>query len=407
MSRPALHTVEALTKIIDSQCGNASWTLAAARGGVSVPTLNRWRDLSANGDPAFIIEWCGVAAQFASQLARARLVFMSQVEAAALNRAHRGTREKVFYQGKPSWRLDHRYETFSDDDLQTLGLSHEDRYEHDEITGERVQHFVEHDPPVELVKTVLAAYGRRYQSTQHLDVNQTVALGVTMVGNRPKPVQLEHKPVAERVGIPTEIPGVFEEVREAAEPKISNDLLDTKVPSELNQRTHDAPTRSESAIQSASHPVRGNPAINHDPDNPVRKALLAEMEIRDRRIAQERAAGLRPAHALPTPTPPQAGPDDDIDDTTGERVAAPAPPTMDAVGLELHNIKDKLRKNLPLSALHRQVAAALARGDDAGARTLLGYRAPTDREGIGAGTPGARGASLTGGATRGQPTKVV
>jgi hypothetical protein len=394
MSRPILHTIEALTKILDSQCGNPSYAVAAARAGCSVQSLFRWRQASANGDASYNLSWMDIEASFASHLALARIIYMGQVEAAALDRALRGTREKVFYQGKPSWQLDPRYENWSDDDLQTLGLSNEDRYLHDDLTHSRIQHEVEHAPPVELQKAALAAYSKKWQATSHVDVNAQVALGVTMVGNRPKPsIYVTPRPAQiERKGAPTEISGVFEEV--VAEPKIPH----VEVKPDIVEPTSDVPTV----------PVRGNPAVDRNPDSKIRQELLAEQEIRSRRVAQESAAGHRPAHA-PPPTPPELLPDIDRDlSDDGTTPTKPAPPTMDAVAEKIHAVKKKLRDNVPMSAIERQVAAALKRGDDDGARKLLGYRAPRDGEGLGAGSPGAGGAAIaTTASTRNAPQKMV
>jgi hypothetical protein len=324
----------------------------------------------------------GIEASFASHLALARIIYMGQVEAAALDRALRGTKEKIFYQGKPSWQLDPRYETFTDDDLQTLGLSNEDRYLHDELTHSRIQHEIEHAPPVELQKAALAAYSKKWQPASHVDVNQTVALGVTMLGNRPKPVDVTPRPAQiERKGTPTETPGIFEEIPHV---EVKPDIVE--------------PT-SEALSETKSD------GVDRNPDNPMRRALLAEMEIRNRRVAQERAAGQRPA--MTPPTPPEMKPDIDRDlSDDGTPPVKPERPTMDAIAEKIHEVKRLLHENLPMSALQRQVAAAIKRGDENGARALFGYRAPLDSEGPGTGHVPAGGASLTG-AARGSPQKMV
>jgi hypothetical protein len=388
MSRPPIHTFEALTKILDSQCSNASFSIAAARAGVSVTSLNRWRNMSANGDPAFILEWMGQEAQFSSHLALARLQFMASMEAAALNRAHFGTTEKVFYQGRPSWVLDPRYEGWSDERLADNLLDNEDRFIHDEVTHARVQHVIEHAPPVELQKAALSAYAKRWQPATHVDVNQTVALGVTMVGARPKAIDVTPKPAQiEHVGKPTEVSGVFTEVAPVEESPHTDTHTDD------SQRTGEPLTTSP--------PDK----IDRSPENPVRVALLAEMENRNRRIEGERAAG-----KLPTVAPVSVAPATDpegIDDMTGERIAAPAPPTMDSVALAIHAIKKKLHDNVPMGPIERQVANALRRGSEADARTLLGFR-PSEQDGLGAGkVPPGGAAVVTSASTRGNPVKMI
>jgi hypothetical protein len=388
MSRPPIHTVEALTKILDSQCSNASFSIAAARAGVSVTSLNRWRNMSANGDPAFILEWLGQEAQFCSHLALARLQFMASMEAAALNRAHFGTTEKIFYQGRPSWKLSHAVEGMSDDELEAFGMTNEDRYEHDPVTHARIQNEIEHAPPVELQKSALAAYAKRWQPATHVDVNQTVALGVTMVGARPKTIDVTPKPAQlEHVGRPTETSGVFEELVEPVK------IPPAQVSTDDSQRTS----------EHGSNPPPDK--IDRSPDNPVRVALLQEMENRNRRIAGEIAAGKLPPQAPPVSVAPAIDPEG-LDDMTGERIVKP-PVSMDAVALAIHEVKFKLHKNLPMSAIERQVAAALARGSEADARTLLGIRPNRDHEGIGAGKVPPGGAEVTGTARRGSPMKMV
>ena len=420
MSRPPLHTVEALTKVLDSYCGNPYLTVAAARANVSYPSLMRYRDLSANGNETYILEWNGVTAQFASHLARARTMYMEQVEAAALDRAHRGTREKVFYQGRPSWVMDPRYEGWTAEMLADNLLDNEDRYMHDKVTHARIQHEIEHPAPVELQKAALQAYSKRWASQAHVDINSVVSLGVTMVGNaKPKLVDVTPKPAQiEHVGKPTEVSGVFDEVAPSAsaadahpappdaaaasspapvedeipQPKSFNDFERVIAPETVANRTSGLPTQDK---------------IDRSPTNPVRIALLAEMENRNRRIEQERAAGKLPPVAPIASPEMRPDPDRDLDDVTGERVKAPPPPTMDSAAEQIHAIKKKIRDGVPLGPIERQVKNALDRGSIADARTLLGIR-PAERDGIGAGTVPAGGAAVvTSASTRGNPMKMV
>jgi hypothetical protein len=325
----------------------------------------------------------GIEAQFASHLRVARDIYMAGVEANALRRAERGTIELIFHHGQPSWKLDHRYEGWSDEDLRDLGLSNENRYQH-RTDGDhgRIQNSILHAPPVELVSKALQAYSRRWASQQHIEVDQRATLGVTILGDaKPKAIDVTPKPLqVEHVGRPTEVSGVFEEV---VKPKLSNDLVATSDHPEHQNRTGEALSEPKSD------------GVDHSPDNPVRVALLDQME--SRRIRLEAEASKRHGPAVAPPTPPEMKSDVDRDlPDDGSTAPKPAPPpSMDKVGEQIYEVKRLLHSNLPMSAIQRQVAAALNRGSTDDARKLLGFKPTNDREGIGRGNVPAGGAELT------------
>ncbi len=302
---------------------------------------------------------------------------MSSVESAALLRAERGTVERVFYQGRPSWKLNHKFESWSDEEMTALGFDLEERFEHDPVTHARIQHTIEHPAPVELVKAALQAYSKRWAAQSHIDVDQRVALGVSIVGGEklktiadvtPKPVQVEHR------GTPTEIEGIYNEVQPP----------DVAATSRLEQLE----------LAANSSPV----APHDDPSNPITQDTRAREAAR----AASLAAGIKPPPVAPLPLPIEMRPDPDHDlPDDGSTPTKAAPPSMDAIAERIHSIKKKVRDNVPLAAIERQVAAALRRGDEKGARTLLGYRASGDNERLGRGDAPPGGAELTAGRTSG------
>lgn len=391
MGRPTKHDEATLTKILDSQCSNPSFEVACARARISEASFWNYRFASLQNDPAYILTYLGIEAQFASHLVRCRDIYMATVENAALLRAERGTRELVFFHGQPSWKLDHRYEGWTDEMLADNLLDNEDRYIHDEVTHARIQNFILHAPPVELVSKALQAYSKRWATQTHVDVDQRVSLGVTVVGGKPKTIDVTPRPAQiEHVGKPTVVSGVFEEI---VEDKLSNDVEATRVHPEAVERTSALPSEDK---------------IDRSPTNPVRVQLMAEMENRNRRIEQERAAGKLPP--TPPPLPQSRSIDDDIDDVTGTVKAAPPPPTMDDAATQIYAIKKKIHDGVPLGPIERQVKAAIDRGSLADARTLLGIR-PGERDGIGPGNPGPGGAAIVSdgrpGSRPGNPVKMV
>jgi hypothetical protein len=190
-------TPEKLIKILDLFCSCAVIRRVCAMAGIGESTYFEWWSRSRKDDPAFEVEFLGVKQQCAEALKVSRDIFLAHTEATFIERSRYGTREKIFHQGGPSWQLDHKFEFWTNDEMTNLGFDLEERFLHD-AEGNRLQHFIEHAPPVAATLATLAAHSKKWQAKTDLTVSGKVALGVSVIGAR-KPTPAIAAPELQRV----------------------------------------------------------------------------------------------------------------------------------------------------------------------------------------------------------------
>lgn len=114
-------------------------------------------------------------------------VTVESIEAAARSRALYGVQVPAMYQGHATYRLNPDYE---DEGLrELLGLTENDKYLRDPVTGERVPEMVWQPPSTDLVLGILAAHTNRYkkQSKVDIDMRASVTGGVLIANSTPTP----------------------------------------------------------------------------------------------------------------------------------------------------------------------------------------------------------------------------
>jgi hypothetical protein len=135
----------------------------------------------------------------------------------------------------------------------------------------------------------------------------------------------------------------------------------------------------------------GNPAVDRDPENPVRKQLEYEMAARDARVAAEPK---KPPTMAPVPPEMKPSLDDDIDDVTGQRIK-PVPPSADNVAALIASVEQSVARGTRLGPRENQIAAALKRGsmDNAVAlaEAMIGPSRMAEVDHLGAGPAGPKG----------------
>lgn len=324
-------TPETLVKILDLLCGNAVIRQVCRIANVGESTFWEWYARSRKSDPLFEVEWMGVRQQWAEHLKVARDIFLAHLEASFIDRMERGHDEPIFWQGKPSWQLDHRFEKWSDEEMTNLGYSLEERYLHDPRTGARLQHVIHHPPPIAGVTATLAADSKKWQTKSDLNVTGKVALGVSVVGRQTKVVDVTPKPA----------------LAPPVESNLSNEVAATLTPAEPVQRISEAPM-AEDFSTGAEIPVEQPDRVTSSPFyKPPPEGRKKQPEGMIKMFAAEAAT-------------------DDPPETVGGDEAKPAdaPATAPRVDVEqlvpVREAKRRIHDGLhPRNAIERQIMNAL------------------------------------------------
>ncbi len=160
-------TLTAICDLIAAGC--LSQAEAARRCDVSVATYWSWISQSQKGNLDFVIAYCEESMTFHEAVKLARKIALHDVLGKYEQRMHEGTREKVFFQGRPQWK--EREDCAGLDDQTVMLLFGTDRWERD-ANGQRIQ----------------------------LEIN----LGVTTISRQPKPsLPVEILPPLPAISAPT------------------------------------------------------------------------------------------------------------------------------------------------------------------------------------------------------------
>ncbi len=173
-----------LVAIADHRAGGLPQSKCALLEGVSIPGYWGWMNKSRQGDPSFMIEFCGERMQFCDAMDLARKMFLQDVRDAFELRGVKPSQERVFFQGRPMWVEDEDLVNVSDEDLAWMGYP--DRYLRDR-NGRRIQHVIEHAPPVAAAIKILESNFVQYRPKSEQNVTVRASLGVTTV--QPQPLQ--------------------------------------------------------------------------------------------------------------------------------------------------------------------------------------------------------------------------
>jgi hypothetical protein len=160
-----------LTAICDTVAsGILSQAEAARRNGVSVASFWAWVAQPQKGEAGFVFEYCGEQMSFHQAIALARKIALHDVLGRFEQRAHYGSDEPVFYQGRPEWKEDESLSGLDDEMIAALGYP--DRFERD-ANGQRIQLTIHHEPPVAgVIKVLEANFPRQYGQKSEVNINQ-------------------------------------------------------------------------------------------------------------------------------------------------------------------------------------------------------------------------------------------
>jgi transposase-like protein len=195
--------------ICDFLAGRSVVQEACRAHGISNSTFWSWVASSRKEPPELPeFEWMSMTAPFYRHLQNAKRLYANAILETAMQRAHHGSERRIYFQGMEKFavRTDIPPD-ITDLDILEMLYDQRDRLKRDEH-GHLV-HLVEKiDPPVALTLAVLAANFEAFQnhSSQTIEVTNKNEMGVKIIG-RPKPVQIEHTPIEEKIPatlIPTE-----------------------------------------------------------------------------------------------------------------------------------------------------------------------------------------------------------
>ncbi len=193
-------TLTAICDLIAAGC--LSQAEAARRCDVSVATYWSWISQSQKGNLDFVIAYCEESMTFHEAVKLARKIALHDVLGKYEQRMHEGTREKVFFQGRPQWK--EREDCAGLDDQTVMLLFGTDRWERD-ANGQRIQLEIVHAPPIAgVIKLLEANFPKQYGQKSTVDINQRINLGVTTISRQPKPsLPVEILPPLPAISAPT------------------------------------------------------------------------------------------------------------------------------------------------------------------------------------------------------------
>jgi hypothetical protein len=243
-----------LTAICDRIAGGClSQAEAARRCDVSVASYWSWIKSSQENPAAWQITFLDSPMAFHECVALARKIGLQDVlgrfEMRCGGGPDGGTREKVFFQGRPCWKELEAAVDLDPDVRELMGYPR-DGLERD-ANGNRIQLEIIHAPAVAAVVKLLESNFTQYKQRSELNVNQKTQLGVTVVDQRkPKAPPPQVEIVQPRViAAPADddlsdllgeeiTEGVFEEIEEApaAPPMAASQPAPTPEPKIVDER---------------------------------------------------------------------------------------------------------------------------------------------------------------------------
>jgi hypothetical protein len=222
-------SAEKLLEIVETiASGVLSPRKAAKRCGIPPSTYWDWVAASQRSDERFLVEYCGEVMQFAKAVGLARKIALTDALGEFETRLLTGDSTPVFFQGRPSFVEDEALSTWSDSDLERLGIP--DRYLRDK-QRRRVQHTIKTPPPIQAVVKMLEANFKQYRprSETSLSIDQKFSGGVHVVNvNKPAhslPV-VEIVPPALPPPVEVSVPQPVEEHLAEPVPTASNDAVE-------------------------------------------------------------------------------------------------------------------------------------------------------------------------------------
>jgi hypothetical protein len=207
---------EIYNAICESLTQSPKFSVACRKVGISEKTLYQWLGKSQQGDPSFVFDYLDAATPLHVAVKQAQARYVIAFVQDSEHDARFGTYKQTYFKGQPCWQQDPKFLSWTDDQLQQLGL---DRYLRDE-NGELVPVMEWHPPSAQLRLAALAARQPKLYGTKIThDVNQRVNLGVHVVPTQPKPLPPAVEVLRPSLAAPeiepsdfTELPpGAFEE----------------------------------------------------------------------------------------------------------------------------------------------------------------------------------------------------
>jgi hypothetical protein len=185
---------EIFSAICESLTNDPTFKKACAAVGIAEKTFYQWIGKSQQGDPDFLFYYLDSTTLTPLHVAvkQACTIYHQGFLQDAEQVARFGLYRKTYYKGQPQFERDPALDTWTDEQLNQLGM---DRYLRDE-NGKFIPVMEWHPPSDAKVLAVLQArHGKLYSTKISHDVNQKVSLGVTVVQpKRPEPVTVVSAP---------------------------------------------------------------------------------------------------------------------------------------------------------------------------------------------------------------------
>ena len=353
-----------MVAVLDLIAGGNSIAEAARRLDIVSRTIFYWIQRSRNGHEKMVIEWGEWgSAPFHKHLDSAQAMAIALMRSEAESNSTIGFEEVVIFQGQVQYKLDPR-KVGLDDDMCILLFGDTDRFLRNE-KGEAIPLTVKRKPSDALVLRMLSANFSKFQERTRSDVNVNGVLGV-MALPRPgdkieQPKRITEKSdefTLEEVPSPEALPpriAIGRTAKNNAELEhweSSGEFKPHKV--EFVSRDGASKMIGQEAKKPGAAPAltaqgQGNPAIDRNDANLLRRALLDELP----RDAEATAA----AKDLPAQMPPSVPvfpQKDTIDDVTGE-VVEPLRPSNQAIADKIAELKGRRDRGERLSAVETQI----------------------------------------------------
>jgi len=355
--------LDRLPLILDLAAVGATDSAIAKALDVSTTTLWHYMRRSVEGDEDLICEWGGVTAAYHTHRRTALLLSASMIEQKFRSMCLEGVATPVLFGGKLSYVEDEQTVGWSEQDREDLGFPRDGLKRDSE--GNRIPLYVNMPVPAQIIaKAVEAFYPRTYGKSLDVHVQHGGVLRLSADKNETAK-QIEHQQV--ELLAPVDSDPRSGEADQAAEERMAVGPVAESAAQFDTWADEGAfePKQVTVVAADGTSKVIGNPAVNHDPDNPMRKSLEYEIAAQAARVAAEPK---KPPGAVPVPPEMRPSLDDNIDDMTGKPVKL-APPSVDNVEALISSIEQSAARGTRLGAREEQIKRLLKSNPD-GARAL-------------------------------------
>jgi hypothetical protein len=356
--------LDRLPLILDLAAAGATDSAIAKALDVSTMTLWNFMRRSVEGDEKLICEWGGVTAAYHTHRRTALLLSASLIEQKFRSMCLEGVPTPIIFGGKLSYVEDEQTVGWTEDDREDLGYPR-DGLKRD-ASGARIPLYVNMPVPAQIIaKAVEAFYPKTYGKSVDVHVQHGGVLRLSADKNETAK-QIEHQQT--ELLAPVDSDPRSGEADQAAEERMAVGPVAESAAQFDTWADAGAFEPKQVAVVAADGTRKeiGNPAIDRDPENPVRKALEYEIAARAARVAAEPK---KPPQAVPVPPEMKPSVDDDLDDFTGQRTKLVLP-TADNVESLIASVEQIVARGTHLGPHERQIANRLKAEDMEGARAL-------------------------------------